>query len=434
VTSTEVAGPATLGRQRWARVLPIAFVTYSLAYLDRSNYSIGVAGGMKSALDITGGMAALLGALFFIGYFIFQVPFAMYAERRSVKRLMFWSLIAWGILASAQGLSPSVGFLMADRFLLGVVEAAVLPGMVVFLAHWFTKPERASADTFLILGNPVTVMWTSVLSGYLIQLTSWRWMFVIEGIPAIIWAFAFRALVSDHPRDARWLNSGERERVDAALADEQRQIAPVSSYRAALRSRAVVLLCAQYLLWSIGVYGLVFWLPSIIKSSTGAAIGQTGLLTAVPYALAVIAMIVNGRISDRSGRRGAYIWTWLVFAALAFTVSYFVGAHNFWPSFILLALAAAGMYAPYGPYFASITESLPRDAAAPSVALINAFGGLGGFIGSYLVGWLDSATGTDAASVLFMAATLAASAVIIPMVTTGARAARQAVPASERAG
>jgi sugar phosphate permease len=426
--------PAALGRQRWARVLPIAFVTYSLAYLDRSNYSIGVAAGMKHDLAITGGVAALLGALFFLGYFFFQVPLAMYAERRSVRRLMFWSLIAWGVLASAQGLVPSVGFLMADRFLLGVVEAAVLPGMVVFLAHWFTKSERASADTFLILGNPVTVLWMSVVSGYLIQVTSWRWMFILEGIPAIIWAFVFRALVADHPRDARWLNRGERERVDAALADEQRRITPVSSYLAALRSRNVILLSAQYLLWSIGVYGLVFWLPSIIKSGTGAAIGQTGLLTAVPYALAIIAMIVNGRISDRAGKRGVYVWTWLLFAAAAFTVSYFVGTHSFWLSFILLALAAAGMYAPYGPYFASITEFLPRDAAAPAVALINSFGGLGGFIGSYLVGWLDSATGSTAASVLFMAATLAASALIIPLVSTGSRATPEPEPVPGRAG
>lgn len=405
-----------MASQRWARVLPVAFITYSLAYLDRSNYSIGVASGMKGDLGITGGAAALLGALFFLGYFFFQVPAASYAERRSVRRLIFWSLIAWGVLASAQGLVSSVALLMADRFLLGVVEAAVLPAMVVFLAHWFTTSERASANTFLILGNPVTVLWMSVLSGYLIQATSWRWMFILEGVPAIIWAFVFRALVTDHPRDARWLDAAERDRVDAALAAEQRSIAPVASYRAALRSRNVVLLCAQYLLWSIGVYGLVFWLPSIIKSSAGTAIGMTGLLTAVPYALAVIAMIVNGRLSDRAGRRGVYVWPWLVFAAVAFTASYFAGTGSFWLSFTLLALAAAGMYAPYGPYFASITEFLPRDAAAPAVALVNAFGGLGGFIGTYLVGWLDSATGTTAASVLFMAATLAVAAAIIPLV------------------
>src|SRR3954449_10321441 len=127
-----------LGRQRWGRVLPVAFVTYSLAYLDRSNYSIGIAGGMKEDLAITGGI---------------------YAERRSVKTLIFWSLIAWGVLASVQGLLDSAGALIAVRFMLGIVEAAVLPGMVVFLSHWFTSRERGRANTILILGNPITVLW-----------------------------------------------------------------------------------------------------------------------------------------------------------------------------------------------------------------------------------------------------------------------------------
>src|SRR4051812_7288824 len=138
----------TLGRQRWGRVLPVAFVTYSLAYLDRSNYSIGIAGGMKEDLAITGGI---------------------YAERRSVKTLIFWSLIAWGVLASVQGLLTSVGALMGVRFALGVVEAAVLPAMVIFLSHWFTKAERGRANTFLILGNPVTVLLLTAVSGYLIE-------------------------------------------------------------------------------------------------------------------------------------------------------------------------------------------------------------------------------------------------------------------------
>ncbi|MFP5348142.1 MAG: MFS transporter, partial [Actinomycetes bacterium] len=158
-----------LGRQRWARLLPIAFVTYSIAYLDRSNFSIAVAGGMKDDLAITGGVAALIGAAFFIGYFLFQIPGALYAERRSVKNLIFWSLILWGLLAAAQGLMHSVPLLIVVRFLIGVVEAAVLPAMVIFLAHWFTKAERGRANTFLILGNPVTVLWLTVVSGYLVE-------------------------------------------------------------------------------------------------------------------------------------------------------------------------------------------------------------------------------------------------------------------------
>lgn len=413
---------ASPGRARWARLLPIAFVTYSLAYLDRSNYSIGVAGGMKGDLHLDAGVSALLGALFFLGYFLFQVPAGIYAERRSARTLIFWSLLAWGLLASLQGVVSSVPWLMVVRFLLGVVEAAVLPAMVIFLSHWFTKAERGRANTYLILGNPVTVLWLTAVSGYLIEATSWRWMFIIEGLPAIAWAFVFRALVSDHPHQARWLKPAERGHVEDALEAEQRSMAPAASLWIALRSRNVVLLSVQYFLWSVGVYGFVFWLPSIVKAASGAGIGMTGLISAIPYVFAVLLMVVNSRFSDLSGHRNRYVWPWLALSAVAFYGSYLLGPSNFWAAFVLLVIAGAAMYAPYGPFFAAIPELLPRDEAGPAVALINSFGALGGFAGSYLVGWLDGATGSSSASFLLMAVSLAGSAVLIPFVRPRAAA------------
>lgn len=420
--------PIALGRQRWGRLLPIVFVTYSLAYLDRSNYSVGVAGGMKEDLAITGGVAALLGALFFLGYFLFQIPGAIYAERRSVKKLIFWSLIAWGVLASLQGVVSNVSLLMVVRFLIGVVEAAVLPAMVIFLSHWFTKPERGRANTFLILGNPVTVLWLTVVSGYLIEATSWRGMFIIEGLPAVIWAFVFWKMVDDKPEQARWLDPAERDGVVNALAEEQKTLNPVGSYREAFRSRNVVLLSVQYFLWSIGVYGFVFWLPSIVKAGSGEGIGLTGVISGAPYALAVIVMLVNSRASDRSGRRSAYVWPWLLLGAAAFYGSYLLGPRHFWLSFPLLVIAGAAMYAPYGPYFAYIPEFLPRNVAGASIALINSFGALGGFAGSYLVGWLNDSTGSNAASFLLMALSLAAAAGIVPLVRVSRASAATVLP------
>lgn len=416
-----------LGNQRWARLLPIAFVTYSLAYLDRSNYSIAVAGGMQKDLNITGGVAALIGAAFFIGYFLFQIPGAQYAEKRSVRSLIFWSLLLWGVLASVQGMIDNVTLLILVRFFIGIVEAAVLPAMVIFLAHWFTKAERGRANTFLILGNPVTVLWLTVVSGFLVEATSWRWMFILEGIPAIIWAFVFRMLVADRPHDAKWLNRTERDAVVAALEDEQRAM-PVmhGGFKAALRSRNVILLSIQYLLWSVGIYGFVFWLPTIVKAGSGQGIGVAGLLSGAPYVLAIILMLVNSRASDRSGNRNRFVWPWLALGALAFYGSYLLGPDHFWLSFSLLIIAGASMYAPYGPYFANISEFLPSAVAAPSIALINSFGAIGGFAGSYLVGWLDSTTGSNMASFMLMALSLAAAAIIMlwvrPNVATGTRA------------
>lgn len=407
-----MSAPGALPPQRWHRLIPLAFVTYSLAYVDRSNYSLGAAGGLEHSLHITSAETGLLGGLFFVGYFLFQVPAASFAERRSVKTLMFWSLLGWGVFAAAQGVIPWYPLLLVDRFLLGVVEAAVIPAMLVFLTHWFTDSERGRADTFLILGNPVTLLWMSIISGYLIAATSWRWMFIIEGLPAIVWAFAFRALVADRPADARWLAPAERDAIEQQLSAEQAGIAEVGGYRAAFASRNVVLLAVQYALWSIGVYGFVFWLPTIIKSGSGRGIATTGLLSAVPYALAAILMLAVSYASDRSGRRRVFVWPFLLVGTAAFYGSYAVGTSHFGLAFALLVVAGGVMYAPYGPYFAFIPEFLPADVAGPAMGLINAFGALGGFAGAYVVGVLGGGTRSGGAFV-FMAAALFASAVLM---------------------
>ena len=199
-----------LSVKRWYRLIPIAFITYSLAYLDRANFGFAAAGGMAKDLNITAAMSSLLGSLFFLGYFFFQIPGALYASKKSAKKLIFWSLILWGALAMATGMVSNVNGLIVIRFLLGVVESAVMPSMLVFLSMWFTKSERSRANTFLILGNPVTILWMSILSGYLIDSVGWRWMFILEGLPAIIWAFFWWWLVVDRPNDAKWLTNTEK--------------------------------------------------------------------------------------------------------------------------------------------------------------------------------------------------------------------------------
>lgn len=427
-----MSAPGALAPQRWHRLIPLAFVTYSLAYVDRSNYSLGAAGGLEQSLHITSAETGPLGGLFFVGYFLFQVPAASFAERRSVKTLMFWSLLGWGVFAAAQGLIPWYPLLLADRFLLGMVEAAVIPAMLVFLTHWFTDSERGRADTFLILGNPVTLLWMSIISGYLIAATSWRWMFIIEGLPAIVWAFAFRALVADRPADARWLAPAERVAIEQQLSAEQAEIAEVGGYRAAFASRNVILLAAQYALWSIGVYGFVFWLPTIIKSSgSGHSIVTTGLLSAVPYALATILMLVVSYASDRSGRRRVFVWPFLLVGTAAFYGSYAVGTSHFGAAFALLVIAGGVMYAPYGPYFAFIPEFLPAHVAGPAMGLINAFGALGGFAGAYVVGVLGGGSRSGGAFV-FMAAALFASAILMFFVKRPAELAAVAPPSQLR--
>jgi sugar phosphate permease len=408
---------------RWARLIPMAFVTYSLAYVDRANYSFGVAGGMAKDLNITPEASSLLGALFFLGYFFFQVPAAYYAEKRSSKELIFWSLILWGIFAAATGLLTDISLLYIDRFLLGVMESVVLPGMLIFLSHWFTKTERSRANTFLILGNPITVLWMSVVSGYLVQALGWRGMFIVEGLPPIIWAFVWRRLVSEWPRDADWLEPNERVTLEAKLEEEQHHFAPVKNYGAAFRTPLVIVLALQYFCWSIGVYGFVIWLPSMLKIGSGLSIVSIGWLSAGPYLAAALLMVGTSFLSDRTGERKACIWPFLLVGAVAFYASFQLGTSNYWLSYVLLVVAGGAMYAPYGPFFALISETLPRNVAGGAIALINCCGALGSFVGSYVVGWLNGVTGGSGASFVFMASGLLVSALL----TLTLR-----IPASER--
>ncbi len=401
-----------LARKRWYRLIPIAFITYSLAYLDRANYGFAAAGGMAEDLNITAAMSSLLGSLFFLGYFFFQIPGALYAANKSAKRLIFWSLILWGGLAMATGMVSNVNALIVIRFLLGVVESAVMPSMLIFLSRWFTKTERSRANTFLILGNPATILWMSILSGYLIDSVGWRWMFILEGVPGILWAFLWWRLVNDKPKDAKWLSETEKDDLQEQLDFEQKAIKPVKNYGEAFRSKIVILLCFQYALWSIGVYGFVMWLPSILNAAPDADIVTTGWLASVPYVLAIIGMITASTFSDKTLNRKAFIWPFLLIGALAFYGSYLIGTGNFWISFILLVIAGGAMYAPYGPFFAVITEVLPRNVSGGAIALINSMGALGSFIGAYIVGYLNGTTGGFGASYIFMAGSLFISAIL----------------------
>ncbi|NLU68994.1 MFS transporter [Streptomyces sp. HNM0574] len=403
---------------RARHLMPVAFVTYSLAYLDKSNYSIASAGGMAEELNLSAGLDSLIAASFFLGYFLFQIPGTIYAEQRSARRLIAWSTVAWGLLAVLQGLLSSPGQLIAVRFALGVVEGAVLPSLVMLLSRWFTKGERGRANTLLILGNPITVMWLSAVSGWLVSVSDWRMMFVVEGAPSVVWGLLCLRVIKDRPAEARWLPRAEHEALRTRLAAEERPAATgdgdttAEQYRRVLRSRPVLLLAAQYFFWSFGMYGFVFWLPAIVKKGSGEGIGATGLISAVPYAFAVLAMLLNSRISDRTGSRRAAVWPWLAAGGLALFGSYAAGT-NFPLALALLVVAGLCMYAPYGPYFALVSELAPAGVSGAAVALVNSLGALGSFAGTYLVGWVRGTELGDAGAFAFMAVCTLVSAALM---------------------
>jgi sugar phosphate permease len=233
-----------------------------------------------------------------------------------------------------------------------------------------------------------------------------------EGIPSILWAFVWLWIAKDRPAEAKWLSRPEAEAVEQVLHQEQQGLSQVKNYWAAFRLPRVILLAAQYFFWSIGVYGFVLWLPSIIKAGSHETIGITGLLSAVPYLLAIILMVIASYYSDRTVERKLFVWPFLLAGAIAFYLSYLIGASSFWLSFVLLVIAGGCMYAPYGPFFAIPPEILPSNVAGEAMALINSMGALGSFVGVYVVGYLNGATGSTGASFIFMAVCLVLAVIL----------------------
>jgi sugar phosphate permease len=398
-------------------LLPIFFITYALAYMDRANYGFGAAAGMAQSLHITEGRSALLAALFFLGYFAFQVPGMLLARKVSVTRLVFFALIFWGILAALTGVIRSFAWLAADRLLLGVAESIIFPAMLLLLTRWFTRAERSRANTFLILGNPITVLWMSAATGFLIEYFGWQWAFIIEGIPAVLWAFVWISLVSDEPAQARWIDPIKAGELEAEILAQQtpasKQDKNVAQLKTILFRADVLQLSLQYFCWSLGVYGFVLWLPTIVRQGAALSMGGTGLLSAVPYIFAVLLMIIAGRASDRTLRRQEIVWPFLLLAALAMLGSFLFAGHSFVLAFGCLVIAGGCMYAPYGPFFAIIPERVPREVSGEVFAMVNSSGALGGFAGSYLVGLLHAITGTQSAGYLLMSISLLVSALLL---------------------
>jgi len=418
---TETASGQGL-QKRWLYLLPAVFVTYSLAYLDRANFGFGAAAGMAATLHISGAENSLLSGTFFLGYFVFQIPAAVFAGRRGARWLVFGALLAWGILAALTGVITQFWMLVVDRFLLGVAESCIFPALLLLLTRWFSRSERSQANTFLILGNPITVIWMSAITGFLVQALGWQRMFIVEGLPSVVWSFVWLAVVCDRPSNASWMPREAAEELESRLAAEQLLVPRIGAFREALIRPDVLLLGLQYFLWSVGVYGFVLWLPTMLRTGGSLSMANTGLYSACPYAAAVALMIVVSRFSDKTLERRRFVWVLLLIAAFALFGSFVFAQKSFVIGFLFLIAGGGFMYAPYGPFFALIPERAPQNVLAEVLAFINSCGALGGFCGSYFVGWLQSATGNAKAGYLLMSVCLAFAAIItrlLPATPTG---------------
>ena len=253
----------------------------------------------------------------------------------------------------------------------------------------------------------------SAATGYLIRALGWQMTFIVEGLPAVLWAFVWLAVIRDKPADAAWMSEDTRIQLSQQLEREQWVLPQVANMRSALRNPSVVWLCIQYFFWSIGNYGFVLWLPSVIQKGAARGIAVTGLLSGVPYAVAIVFMLLVAYYSDRSFRRKRFIWPFLMLAGACFLGSYLTAAHSFCWAYGFLVFAGSCLYAPFGPFFAIMPEMLSKNVSGEVTALVNSCGALGGFFGTWFVGLLAAYTGNSRAGFLFMSVALIIAGIII---------------------
>lgn len=398
------------------RIIPFIFVLYIVNYIDRAN--IGYASlQMNAELGLTSQAFGLAAGLFFIGYFLFEVPsnvaLAKFGARRWIARI----LVTWGILAVSMGFVQNDIQLYIIRFLLGVAEAGFFPGIIIYLSFWFRGKELATTIALFVASIPVSYIIASPLSTWIMHtiswadMSGWRWMFILEGLPAVILGVVCYFVLTERPKDAKWLTAKERDWITAELENEQAAkkgtVVHLSIWKT-LANPKVLYLGAIYFVYQVGSLGVGYWLPQIIKSLSGTLdTTQIGLIGMIPYIVATVAMIWWSRRSDRKNERKAHSYIPMGVAAIAM----FLAAILESPFLVIasISIALAGLYAFKSPFWAVPSQFLSVATAGTAIAAINSIGNLGGFVGPFAQGMIVDATGSQTAGLYFFAGLLVVS-------------------------
>ena len=397
------------------RLIPLLFVLYVVAYLDRVNVSFA-ATEMGADLGLTAAAYGLGAGIFFIGYFLFEVPSNLLMRRYGARRWIARILISWGVLSGLTAFVTNEWQFYLVRFLLGVAEAGFFPGIVLYLTYWVPRAERARAMALFLTATAVAGLIGAPLSGALLSLDGflglqgWQWLFIVEAIPAVIFGCIVWRVLPNGPREARWLTAEQREALDAVVASEAALEPGIEGLGGAFRSLRVWILALLYLAIVIGFYGISLWLPLIVKRDFPdlTPVGL-GLVTAIPYACAVVAMVAVGRSSDRRRDRRWHLAIPLVVCAVGLVIA---GVSGSVTALVAICVATAGVYAALGPFWTLPPAFLRGAAAAAGIAWINSVGNLGGFIGPYTLGRLADSSGGIGLGLVVLGVIAAVAAVL----------------------
>ena len=410
------------------RILPAVFLLFVVALLDRNN--IGFAAlSMNKELAISSQQFGLLFGIFFFGYFLFEIPSNLFLHKIGARVWIARILISWGIVATLTGFVHTVHQLYSVRFLLGLAEAGYFPGMALYLTYWFPKREQARALALLIAANPVATILGAPVSGLILDhvhwlgVSSWRWLLILEGTPAIVGGVLTYLLLPSRPQEAKFLTADQKKWIRAELRREELEKLEQHQYSAlqALASGRVWHLAVAYFGMMIGNYALQSWAPQLVRSLFSLySNGIVGLLVAIPSLVGLATMILVSRSSDRRLERRYHVAIPAIIGGLALAL---LGTtRSPLCSVVLLSFLAAGVYSFYGPFWALPSEFLTGFSAAAGIALINSVGNLGGFAGPSMIGAIAERTGNLYAGLAIAGVSLFISATLVLLLPRKAHA------------
>ena len=404
-----------------ARIIPFVFVLFIVAILDRNN--IGFAAlTMNKELAITSQQYGFLAGIFFFGYFIFEIPSNLLLHRIGARVWIARILITWGTVTILSGFVRTAHELYAARFLLGVAEAGYFPGILLYLTYWFRQRQLAQTAALFLTANPIANLLGAPFSGMVLDhvhwlgLSSWRWLLILEGVPAIVGGALTYFLLPGRPAEAKFLTPEERDWITTELSREEREklaTGRVTVGQALMHGR-VWHLAAVYFTALLGYHSMIFWMPQFMKTLSSHYSNTTvGLLVMIPHLVGLPVMILVGRSSDRRLERRYHAAIPLMIAAASLILLGTNARSSVFLSVMLWCLVASGTLSVWGPFWSLPNEFLTGFSAAAGIALINCFGNLSGFVGPYTIGAITKKTGSLHNGLVFAGISLFTSAMMI---------------------
>ena len=398
------------------RIVPFVMLLYFIAFIDSVN--IGFAAlTMNKDLGFSPTVFGVGAGIFFLGYFLFEVPSNLVLDKVGARIWIARVMITWGMISGAMAFVQGPNSFYALRFLLGAAEAGFFPGIILYLSYWFPARQRAAVTAIFMAAAPLSTVLGSPVSGALLEmhgllgLSGWQWMFIIEAVPALILGVMVLFYMTDRPEKAKWLRDDERNWLVATMNAESAKKAGTASHSVwrGLADPRVIALSLVYFGTSAGLYTLGIWAPQIIKEF-GLSSLQVGFLNALPGIVAIVAMLVWARHSDRSGERTWHVVGACLLASLGLVLAGFAG--SVLAVLLALTLVNIGISSAKPPLWSMPTMFLSGSAAAAGIAAINSIGNLGGFVGPAMIGWIKDLTGSFQGGLFFVAALLVLSAVL----------------------